>query len=91
MPQRPAGLSEPVPDPSEKAQRGSDARVLLAQTKAALAEANAKNACGWDWYDEVRDFYRGVRAEGPDDGSECVEKTKPAAQPVTKPKRKAKR
>ena len=82
LPQRPAGLSEPVPDPSEKARVGADARILLAETKAALAEANAKNACGWDWYDEVRDFYRGIRSEGPDDGADCVVKATAKAAPV---------
>lgn len=90
LPEKPSGLSGEVPAPPLY----GDARAVLAETRTALKEANAKNVCGDEWYASVRDFYRGVRTEEPSaDGIECLKEKLPEPPPkkAKRTKRKAKR
>lgn len=88
LPEYPAGFAAETPAPPLQ----GDARAVLAQTRTALAEANAQKACGAEWYEAVRDFYRGVRAEEPSaDGIECLTEKLPAEPaPMQRPRKERK-
>ena len=70
LPEYPAGLSRPADTPPLV----GDARAVLAQTRTAKEESDAKLVCGVEWFEQVREYYRHKRAAPPEeaDATECV-------------------